>query len=60
MWIKAKRNFTDKETGNLYEKDKTYEVKDDRGKEILKNPYQVAEEVKEKDKKNKNENQDTK
>lgn len=56
MWIKAKKNFTDKETGNLYEKDKDYEVKDTRGKEILKNPYQVAEEIKEKDKKNKNVN----
>lgn len=60
MQIKAKRNFTDKKTGKLYEKDETYEVKDDRGKEILKSPYQVAEEIKEKDKKNKNVNQDTK
>lgn len=60
MKIKVIKNFVDKKTGELCEAGKTFEVNDTRGKEILKNPYHVAEEVKEKNKKNKNENQDTK
>lgn len=51
MELKAKRNFTDKETGKEYKKGDPIKVSKEREKQILKSPYDVAEEAEKEDKK---------
>lgn len=51
MAIKAKRDFTDKETGKEYKKGDPIKVSKEREKQILKSPYDVAEEAEKEDKK---------
>lgn len=51
MGLKAKRNFTDKETGKEYKKGDPIKVSKEREKQILKSPYDVAEESEKEDKK---------
>lgn len=51
MGLKAKRNFTDKETGKEYKKGDPIKVSKEREKKILKSPYDVAEEAEKEDKK---------
>lgn len=50
MGLKAKRNFTDKETGKEYKKGDSIKVSKEREKEILKSPYDVAEQMEKEDK----------
>lgn len=50
MGLKAKRNFTDKETGKEYKKGDPIKVSKEREKQILKSPYDVAEEAEKEDK----------
>lgn len=45
MGLKAKRDFTDKETGKEYKKGDPIKVSKEREKQILKSPYDVAEEA---------------
>lgn len=52
MGIKAKKDFTDRETGKEYKKGDPIKVSKEREKQILNSPYDVAEEVKEKEEEN--------
>lgn len=49
--LKAKKNFIDKSINKEYKKNDVIKVDEKRGKELLRSPYGVVEEVKRENKK---------